>query len=297
VSVVFRRALPADFPEVRRITREAYLRAGHFAADHPYVSVLEDVEHRAEHAQVWVAETAGRVVGAVTLTFASQPYSEVATHGELEFRMLAVDPACQGNGLGRAVVREIVEHARQLPGIDAISITSATFMDRAHNLYESLGFRRAPDRDWYVPGEDVLLWVFTLEVSSPVLGVSSDQHSPRYVHDPSEVLQLRREHRLQHVMLALQDLLADDSSSGRHLLVLTDAGGEILSRVGSRQALRRADRPEFSKGADWSEAGIGTNAISEALLVTGGPVQLFSSEHLVRPPQLGLHGSAHHGPN
>lgn len=116
---------------------------------------------------------------------------------------------------------------------------------------------------------------------SMALGISPDQHSPRHLHDPSEVVQLRREHRLQRVMPALQDLLADDSSSGRHLLVLTDATGEILWRVGSREALRRADRLEFSEGADWSEAGIGTNAISEAL-VTGGPVQLFSAEHLVR---------------
>lgn len=116
---------------------------------------------------------------------------------------------------------------------------------------------------------------------SMALGISPDQHSPRHLHDPSEVHQLRRDHRLQRVMPALQDLLADDSSSGRHLLVLTGAAGEILWRVGSREALRRADRLEFSEGADWSEAGIGTNAISEAL-VTGGPVQLFSAEHLVR---------------
>ncbi|WP_455833591.1 GAF domain-containing protein [Pseudarthrobacter siccitolerans] len=116
---------------------------------------------------------------------------------------------------------------------------------------------------------------------SMALGISPDQHSPRHLHDVSEVLQLRREHRLQQVMPVLQDLLADDSSSGRHLLVLTNANGEILWRVGSRDALRRADRLEFSEGADWSEAGIGTNAISEAL-VTRGPVQLFSAEHLVR---------------
>ncbi|MDR6794797.1 ribosomal protein S18 acetylase RimI-like enzyme [Pseudarthrobacter oxydans] len=67
--------------------------------------------------------------------------------------------------MGRAVVLEIIEHARGLPGTEAISITSATFMARAHALYESLGFRRTPDRDWYVPGEDVLLWVFTLEIA------------------------------------------------------------------------------------------------------------------------------------
>ncbi|MEE9095389.1 GNAT family N-acetyltransferase [Arthrobacter nitrophenolicus] len=164
MTVILRRAVPADFPEVRRITRDAYSRAGHFAADHPYMSVLENVEHRAEHAQVWVAESAGKVIAAVTLTFAGQPYSEIARDRELEFRMLAVDPAHQGGGVGRAVVREIVEHARRLPETEAISITSATFMERAHNLYQSLGFRRAPERDWYVPGEDVLLWVFTLEL-------------------------------------------------------------------------------------------------------------------------------------
>ncbi|MDQ0826874.1 ribosomal protein S18 acetylase RimI-like enzyme [Arthrobacter sp. B2I5] len=164
MSVALRRAAPSDFPAVRRITRDAYLRAGHFAADHPYLSVLEDVEHRAAQAEVWVAEAAGKVVAAVTLTFAGQPYSEIARNGELEFRMLAVDPRHQGAGVGRSVVRAIVEHARLLPGIGAISITSATFMERAHALYRSLGFRRAPERDWYVPGEDVLLWVFRLEL-------------------------------------------------------------------------------------------------------------------------------------
>ncbi|ELT44417.1 N-acetyltransferase GCN5 [Arthrobacter nitrophenolicus] len=138
MSLTFRPAAPADYDDVRRVTRDAYLSAGHFAADHPYMGVLEDVEHRAEHAEVWVAEKSDSVVAAVTLTFAGQPYSEIAKDGELEFRMLAVDPAIQGGGVGRAVVRRVIEHARSLPEIGAISITSATFMERAHALYESL---------------------------------------------------------------------------------------------------------------------------------------------------------------
>lgn len=48
---------------------------------------------------------------------------------------------------------------------------------------------------------------------SMALGISPDQHSPCHLHDPSKVLQLRREHRLQRVKPALQDLMADDSSS------------------------------------------------------------------------------------
>ncbi|WP_364747851.1 GNAT family N-acetyltransferase [Arthrobacter sp. LAR12-1-1.1] len=126
------------------------------------MSVLDNVEHRAEHAEVWVAEASGAVAAAVTLTFAGQPYSEIARDNELEFRMLAVDPAFQGTGVGRAVVRQVIAHARSLPDISGISITSATFMERAHGLYESLGFQRVPARDWYVPGEDVLLFVFRL---------------------------------------------------------------------------------------------------------------------------------------
>lgn len=113
---------------------------------------------------MWVAEASGTVVAAVTLTFAGQPYSEVAVENELEFRMLAVDPAVQGGGVGRAVVRRVIEHAESFPNIRAISITSATFMERAHALYESLGLR-VPARDWYVPGEDVLLGVFRLELA------------------------------------------------------------------------------------------------------------------------------------
>ncbi|WP_427133469.1 GNAT family N-acetyltransferase [Pseudarthrobacter sp. S9] len=164
MSIIVRPATAADYPEVRRITREAYVHAGHFQADHPYMRVLEDVEHRAEHAQLWVAEAAGAVIAAVTLTFAGQPFSEIAADNELEFRMLAVDPAVQGGGVGRAVVSHVIDHARSLPGVGGVSLTSATFMERAHGLYRSLGFRRAPERDWYVPGEAVLLWVFRLEL-------------------------------------------------------------------------------------------------------------------------------------
>ncbi len=152
-----------DYDDVRRITRGAYLEAGYFTDDaHPYMAVLSDVEHRAQHAEVWVAERDGTVVGSVALTFAGQRYTDIAVEGELEFRMLAVDPAVQRGGVGRAMVEQVIEHARTLPGIEAVSLTSGSDMVRAHQLYESLGFVRIPERDWEVPNEDILLWVFRL---------------------------------------------------------------------------------------------------------------------------------------
>jgi len=112
-------------------------------------------------------------------------------------------------------------------------------------------------------------------------GINPDAHLPRHLHEVSEIVTLRRAHILQAVMPALSELLADESADGHHLLVMTDAAGEVLWRVGSASVLRRAETLEFVEGADWSETGIGTNAISEAV-VTGRTAQLFSAEHLVR---------------
>jgi len=116
---------------------------------------------------------------------------------------------------------------------------------------------------------------------SLALGINPDQHRPLHRHEVTEARALSAGHRLATVMPALSHLLADETVTGRHLLIVTDHEGEVLWRVGSKQALRLADSLEFVEGADWSESGIGTNAISEAL-VTGAPAQLFSAEHLVR---------------
>lgn len=109
---------------------------------------------------------------------------------------------------------------------------------------------------WQIRGAAPSPWAF-----------SPDQYGPRHLHDVIDVLEPRREHRLQQVKLALHNLVAH-SNSGWHLLVLTDA---------------RADRLEFSEGSEWSEAGIGASALREAL-VAGRPAQLYSAEHLIRPP-------------
>jgi hypothetical protein len=116
---------------------------------------------------------------------------------------------------------------------------------------------------------------------SLALGINPEGHSPVHLHDVSEARSLGAGHRLASVIPPLSQMLADESAAGRHLLIVTDHQGEVLWRVGSGSALRLADSLEFVEGADWSESGIGTNAISEALM-TGGPAQLFSAEHLVR---------------
>ncbi|MFC5929755.1 transcriptional regulator [Cryobacterium melibiosiphilum] len=131
------------------------------------------------------------------------------------------------------------------------------------------------------PQPDIAPGVWESWQRSLAAGINPDRHLPRHLHDVADAVALRREHPLQAVMPALTELLADEGSEGQHLLVLTDATGEVLWRVGSRAVLRLADGLEFVEGADWSETGVGTNAISE-VVVSGLAAQLFSAEHLVR---------------
>lgn len=162
-GITVRPATPEDYGQIRRITVDSYRSAGYFdSPDHPYLAVLADVEHRARHADVRVAERDGQIIGALAIVEPGGHYADVAVAGELEFRMLAVDPAVQRSGAGRAMVEAVISYARSRPEIDAVSLTSLMDMTAAHRLYESLGFSRVPKRDWVVPEEDIQLLVFRL---------------------------------------------------------------------------------------------------------------------------------------
>jgi ribosomal protein S18 acetylase RimI-like enzyme len=164
-QIKVRPAVESDFDAVARITRDSYLAAGYFDdADHPYMLKVQDVALRAGQATVWAAERAGRVVGSVTLALAGEPYADIALEDELEFRMLVVDPAVQRSGAGKAMMAAILEHARELDGVKGVSLTTGSTWESARGLYNKTGFARVPERDWFVPGTDIKLLVYRLDL-------------------------------------------------------------------------------------------------------------------------------------
>jgi ribosomal protein S18 acetylase RimI-like enzyme len=164
-QITVRPAVEADFDEIARITRDSYLAAGYFDnADHPYMRRVQEVAERAAKATIWVAERQGQIVGSVTLAVAGEPYADIALDDELEFRMLVVDPAVQRSGAGKAMVDAIIERARSVAGIKAVALTTGQTWESAHGLYRKFGFRRVPERDWFVPGTDIKLLVYRLDV-------------------------------------------------------------------------------------------------------------------------------------
>ena len=100
----------------------------------------------------------------MTLAVAGEPYADIARSDELEFRMLVVDPSVQRSGAGKAMVKAIIDHARSLPGIHAVALTTGVSWESAHGLYRKTGFVRAPERDWLVPGTDIQLLVYRQEL-------------------------------------------------------------------------------------------------------------------------------------
>jgi ribosomal protein S18 acetylase RimI-like enzyme len=130
--------------------------------DHEYVATLRDAATRAAAAELLVAADGPALLGTVTFVPAGGPLGEIATGDEAEFRMLAVAPAAQGRGVGMALMRHVVAEARR-HGKRGIVCSSLAEMRAAHRIYERLGFRRVPQRDWSpVPGVDLLAFAVTL---------------------------------------------------------------------------------------------------------------------------------------
>ena len=153
-----RRAEPADFPAVARLTVAAYEADGQLKDEAGYAPVLADVAGRAETGEVLVAvdDATGQVLGAVTFVLAGTPYAELAGPGEAEFRMLAVDPAAQGRGAGAALAVACVARAAELGCTAVVICVRAGMAVSAHHIYERLGFVRYPEKDWSpVPGIDL----------------------------------------------------------------------------------------------------------------------------------------------
>ena len=126
---------------------------------------LRDVESRLAGAELLVAVDAQCpvVVGAVYLVTAASLHHDVAGPGEAEVGLLAVEPALRGRGIGEALVVELLRRARARGLVRTVLSTQPT-MPSAHRLYERLGFRRVPERDWARRGVPRL--VYTLDLQS-----------------------------------------------------------------------------------------------------------------------------------
>lgn len=118
-----------------------------FAADH-------DVDREAG----WVAELNGRRVGCVFCV------AEDARAARL--RILLVDPAARGQGLGGRLVDTCVAYARGV-GYDRVTLWTNDVLTSARRLYQAAGFRLTDEDVHHSFGHDLVGQHWTLELTTP----------------------------------------------------------------------------------------------------------------------------------
>jgi ribosomal protein S18 acetylase RimI-like enzyme len=138
-------ATSGDYPRIAELTGGVYRDEG--LAPEEYQRQLRDVAGRAQHAELLVARDGDAIVGSVALVLGGE-FGEITDSAEeAAFRMLVVDPAARGRGVGELLVQTCLERARAA-GKRRMVLSTDPSMTAAHRLYERLGFTRLPERDW-----------------------------------------------------------------------------------------------------------------------------------------------------
>ncbi len=114
----------------------------------------------------FVAERAGALLGSVMLFPATEGDSAGAGGRMIwpELRLLAVDSAARGQGIGAALVQACLEQARAA-GAPALGLYTSDSMRAAQALYQRFGFTRVPAYDFLPPGGE-LVKAFRLDLAT-----------------------------------------------------------------------------------------------------------------------------------
>jgi ribosomal protein S18 acetylase RimI-like enzyme len=158
-EVVIRPAELGEGDEIGALTERAYREDGF--VDDDYTAELLDGTSRVRDATVLVAVIEDQVAGSVTIAAPATAYAEISHPDELEVRMLAVVDHARGQGVADRLMDEVERTARQ-QGMTGVVLSTAHSMKAAHRLYERRGYRRRPERDWFV--DDLPLIVYRLDL-------------------------------------------------------------------------------------------------------------------------------------
>jgi ribosomal protein S18 acetylase RimI-like enzyme len=163
-AVIVRDARPGELAEVGDIRVAAYLADGFLTPDSGYAPALRALGRDGDGTVLVAVDEHddGRILGTVMLQ--SWPHAgQVVTDGdEAEIRALAVIPEARGRGTGSALLQAVIERAAQ-QGVRHLVLLTLPEMLAAQRLYQRVGFRRLPDRDWSpVPGATLLAYGLAL---------------------------------------------------------------------------------------------------------------------------------------
>jgi DNA-binding MarR family transcriptional regulator/N-acetylglutamate synthase-like GNAT family acetyltransferase len=134
------------------VHRQAVLYAQEYGWDNSYETLIAEItasflrDFKPEREYCWVAERAGMIMGSVFLVEAGPKTAKL--------RMLYVEPAARGAGLGRRLVDECVGFARA-KGYARLELWTNDILIAARRIYEAAGFVLESEEKHHSFGRDL----------------------------------------------------------------------------------------------------------------------------------------------
>ena len=161
MSYTLRPHRPGDIGWV--VHRQAILYAQEYGWDEHcealFARVLADFidQFDATCERSWIAEHDGAVVGSVFVV------KDPMRPGVAKLRMLYVEAAARGLGLGRRLVSEVTSFARE-SGYHTVTLWTNSVLVSARRLYEAEGYRLTEEKPHHSFGQDLVgqTWELTL---------------------------------------------------------------------------------------------------------------------------------------
>lgn len=158
-SYILRPPKPGDYGWVIQKNGEVY--AAEYQWNEEYEGLVAEIvanfikNFDPERERCWIAEKDGENVGCVFLVKKDEATAQL--------RVLIVDPKARGVGLGRRLVSECTQFARQA-GYKKITLWTNSVLTAARRIYEKEGYKMAKSEPIRAFGHDLISQTWELEL-------------------------------------------------------------------------------------------------------------------------------------
>lgn len=170
--VIFRDPQPGDMGLI--VSRQAILYAQEYGWNQEYEALTARIvadfiqNFDRQHERCWVAEQGGDVVGSVFLIHHPE------RDGVAKLRLLYVEPAVRGRGIGRRLVHECSNFARQA-GYHTITLWTNSVLTSARRIYEAEGYQLVHEEPHHSFGCDLVAQTWELPLVSNAMQAPSHE--------------------------------------------------------------------------------------------------------------------------